>query len=320
MIVLGLTGAAGSGKDAAAAFLVEDGYTRIAFADPLRAMALSLNPIVSCNSAIHRLSDAVETYGWDVAKREYPEVRGILQRLGTDVIRNHVSDTFWVDRAFAGIKKNGTGKYVLTDVRFPQEFRSIVEANGIIVKISRPGLEALPGNHVSETALSGIDSDLIIDNDQDLEFLGTSIRALARWKRCRGCRVVKSPEEYMTNPRLAQGLHSYCRPCEASRMRDWRAKDPEGAARKERERHLIRTYGITVDRFDEMLDGQGGGCGICSTEPTPGGRAFAVDHNHETGATRGILCSVCNSSLERVEAIPGWCASAMAYLNHYENA
>lgn len=100
-------------------------------------------------------------------------------------------------------------------------------------------------------------------------------------------------------------------------MRAWRAKDPEGAARKERGRHLLSAYGITIEKFDEMLDDQGGKCAICAVVFDSDGRSPAVDHNHSTGATRGILCSTCNSALGRVEAVPDWCASALAYLKNY---
>lgn len=182
VIILGLTGMAGSGKDTVADILVRDhGYTRLAFADPLRAMALSLNPIVSCHTAIHRLSDAVETYGWDVAKREYPEVRGILQRVGTDMVRNHISDTFWVDKAMDIIATSYEAtKWVITDCRFPNE-AAAVEKIGWVVQVQRPGLDPLPGAHVSE---AGVPDNLIsfdLLNDSTIEKLAEKTGWLAEY-------------------------------------------------------------------------------------------------------------------------------------------
>lgn len=182
VIILGLTGMAGSGKDTVADALVQyHGYARLAFADPLRAMALSLNPIVSCNSAIHRLSDAVEVYGWDVAKREYPEVRAILQRVGTDMVRNHVSDTFWVDKAMDTILTAGEDqKWVVTDCRFPNEAEVINQA-GWVILVERPGLEPLPGAHASE---AGVPDNLIsfdLVNDGTIQQLAEKTGWLAEY-------------------------------------------------------------------------------------------------------------------------------------------
>lgn len=61
---------------------------------------------------------------------------------------------------------------------------------------------------------------------------------------------------------------------------------------------LKKRYGITPEEFDEMLAGQNGACAICeTTEPEGRYGVFAVDHDHQTGKVRGILCSKCNSAL-----------------------
>lgn len=58
---------------------------------------------------------------------------------------------------------------------------------------------------------------------------------------------------------------------------------------------LLRKYGITEQRYNEMLDAQGGVCAIC--ERPPKGRPLTVDHCHDTGVIRGLLCGCCNSAL-----------------------
>ena len=55
-------------------------------------------------------------------------------------------------------------------------------------------------------------------------------------------------------------------------------------------------YGITLEEYEEMLDEQGGTCACCDAEPSErdrGGR-LAVDHCHETGRVRALLCQGCN--------------------------
>lgn len=58
--------------------------------------------------------------------------------------------------------------------------------------------------------------------------------------------------------------------------------------------HLRLTYGIDVADFDEMVVEQGGCCGICEEQLSG---PIAVDHDHETGSVRGLLCYRCNTGL-----------------------
>lgn len=85
--------------------------------------------------------------------------------------------------------------------------------------------------------------------------------------------------------------------------RAWRIENPvrsqqiknESAQRLgHRERMLRHRYGMTGDEYDRMLAAQGGGCAICGGSQE---RALPVDHDHETGRVRGILCSSCNRML-----------------------
>lgn len=57
-----------------------------------------------------------------------------------------------------------------------------------------------------------------------------------------------------------------------------------------------KKYGITADEYQSMLVSQNGVCAICKKKCTCG-RSLAVDHNHETGLVRGLLCSKCNRAI-----------------------
>jgi Recombination endonuclease VII len=63
----------------------------------------------------------------------------------------------------------------------------------------------------------------------------------------------------------------------------------------ERDAHLRRTFGITSADYEDLLARQGGGCGICGRRP--GKTTLHVDHDHETGEVRGLLCVGCNNAL-----------------------
>lgn len=106
------------------------------------------------------------------------------------------------------------------------------------------------------------------------------------------------------------------------RSRQWRQRDPERAFRSQRSARLKSIYGITIDQYDTMLAAQGGGCAICDRKdsgiPQRAGRrdcAFHVDHCHETGEVRGLLCRACNSALGNLMDSPDLCRRAARYLD-----
>lgn len=73
---------------------------------------------------------------------------------------------------------------------------------------------------------------------------------------------------------------------------------PEEKKKKQllaRDGYLRRNYGIGLDEYNEMLEKQGGRCAICLCRPRT--RNLAVDHDHLTGALRGLLCGRCNHGL-----------------------
>lgn len=174
--LVGLTGYAGAGKDCAAAGLIAAGWTRQAFADPVRSMALAIDPMVSHAGdaeSCRRLTELVADYGWDHTKR-IPEVRRFLQRLGTDAVRAHLGEDAWVlafDRA-----RNRSVDVVATDVRFPNEAEYIVRNGGIVIRIDRPGVGPV-NDHESED-IDAIDADATVVNDGTPEQLQQRVAIL----------------------------------------------------------------------------------------------------------------------------------------------
>lgn len=167
--LVGFAGYAGSGKDTAAQALISAGWERIAFADAVRDAAMALDPIIAGHA---RLSEILLDCGWDGAK-QLPEVRRLLQRLGTEAGRKIHGDSCWVNiarrKALASTKA-----VVITDVRFANE-AVFVLSHGTLIWIERPG--AGPCNdHVSE-ALGYLkeDADITIINDGTVEWLHSAV-------------------------------------------------------------------------------------------------------------------------------------------------
>lgn len=85
--------------------------------------------------------------------------------------------------------------------------------------------------------------------------------------------------------------------------------------RKDRERKRKQNYGLSAEDIDLLLAQQGGGCALCKTTK-PGGRydVFCVDHCHETGRVRGMLCHSCNVALGALGDNEAGLAAALAYV------
>lgn len=80
--------------------------------------------------------------------------------------------------------------------------------------------------------------------------------------------------------------------------------------------NLRKKYGMTQEAFDAMLAGQGGVCAICGTSDFSAGNGQrpVVDHDHETGAIRGILCFGCNIGIGAFKEKLAIVRAAVAYL------
>lgn len=84
-----------------------------------------------------------------------------------------------------------------------------------------------------------------------------------------------------------------------------------------KDKNRQKKYNVSSEWYDEKLKEQGGHCALCPMTPEEQGRDLSMDHDHETGKPRRLLCGRCNTSLERVEAIPGWADKSEGYLHRY---
>ena len=172
---IGLLGYAGSGKDTVAEYLVRHGFARIAFADPVRDVLLSINPLVTTDGL--RLRDLVAAQGWDTAKRQFPEVRELLQGLGAGA-RTALDESVWLDHALRRIDAL-RGPVVVTDVRFYNEAHALRKRGFTLVWVRRPGVG--PANsHASETGIPVERADVVLNNDRGIPELHAAVDALLR--------------------------------------------------------------------------------------------------------------------------------------------
>lgn len=178
MLLVGLNGVAGSGKDTAAEVLAEFGFVRYAFADKLREVLYALNPIVRTDSfEYRRLDGLVDELGWELAKRTCRDVRELLQRMGTEAGRQTIGPDVWVDALFEAALSAGHERIVITDCRFPNEAKGITSRGGAVWRIERNGFSAVNG-HISERALDTWPFDTIVVNNGPVETFREAVRDL----------------------------------------------------------------------------------------------------------------------------------------------
>jgi hypothetical protein len=112
-------------------------------------------------------------------------------------------------------------------------------------------------------------------------------------------------KEIAESRRLKWQLDSVYRERQRARLRRWRQIN-----------RIETRYGISREQYEAMVARQGGLCAICNTKPE---KTLSVDHCHETGRVRGLLCSSCNSMLGFSHDDPRRLIAGSDYLRAFRN-
>lgn len=129
-----------------------------------------------------------------------------------------------------------------------------------------------------------------------------SSRIAAGEKTCSWCKKVKTLEAFMVRARNPDGRDNWCRVCS-------------------HESDIWKNYRITADEYRTLLSDSDGLCAICGGRDSYGRKRLAVDHDHQTGIVRGILCYKCNTGIGLFLHDPTILRKAIVYLRRpRENA
>lgn len=193
-MIIGIAGKKRAGKDTVASILIKDfGFKKVALADPLKKICSKVFQIpMQCfekdelkdlaliepeeidvyhiNSLVTELSEYVSVSEESKKKLRSKGIgvvlnspREILQFVGTDLCRNCVLDSIWVDIFYSTVKKT-EGHLVCTDARFPNERKLIKELGGSNMLVNRPSL-INTDSHASENSLgTEEDYDIVVNN------------------------------------------------------------------------------------------------------------------------------------------------------------
>src|SRR5262245_32747027 len=146
-------------------------------------------------------------------------------------------------------------------------------------------------------------------------------------KRCRICLETKPLDAFYAMKGMRDGFRNECKACNLAERAAKYAADPDMQTRARdrvrkwqednrdrylanqarykaegrlkvsaRKSHLKRTFAMTQEQYERRLAQQGGGCAVCGRPPKPD-KSLHVDHDHETGHVRGLLCFSCNAAL-----------------------
>lgn len=163
-MIIGITGYAGVGKDTLADLLKPYKFHKRSFADKVREAYYEVAP------DSHR--EAIEMYGWDLAKRGNIHIRIGLQGVGA-MCRKVFGKTFWIDQAMPTADELLDLNIVYADVRYPNEAEAIWDKGGYVIRLKRDAIQPVNG-HESEILLDTIEADLVIENktpEEELDIL-----------------------------------------------------------------------------------------------------------------------------------------------------
>ncbi|MFB7313004.1 endonuclease VII domain-containing protein [Streptomyces sp. NPDC056192] len=128
----------------------------------------------------------------------------------------------------------------------------------------------------------------------------------SRW--CYACQTEKSIDQY-TKP-----WAPYCQSCTSTKNKERYVRlggtDAAYAA------SLLFRYNMTMEEYTRRLEEQEGRCAVCRDKPTK--RRLHVDHDHDTGVIRNLLCEYCNHAIGKAKEDPARLRALADYLEEHQ--
>ncbi len=145
-------------------------------------------------------------------------------------------------------------------------------------------------------------------------------------KCCVTCGVDKEDNDFHKHPLTKDGRQSSCKLCCSIYRKSYAIRNKEQiklqrsitskekTTEQRRKMKYLERYNLSIEQYEDMLKLQNGVCAICLGKPTGKKTRLCVDHCHDTGKVRGLLCNECNVGLGRFRDKVDLLASAIEYL------
>lgn len=154
-------------------------------------------------------------------------------------------------------------------------------------------------------------------------------------RTCNKCHLDFPLSQFYPHPKGRDGRRTACKSCCNAYCREWKRRNVDKVAharrqavwrgrnfRSVKDTKLRASYGIGLTQYEQMLENQQHGCAICGepetrTSNAGGRRVLCVDHCHDTGYVRGLLCARCNSAIGHMRDDPALLRVAAYYLEKH---
>jgi hypothetical protein len=136
-------------------------------------------------------------------------------------------------------------------------------------------------------------------------------------KVCGRCQQTLPVTSFAKNSAKPDGLQERCRECRAEHHQQTKHLRPKPSKESKR-KWLVTSYGITQEQFEQMLAAQNHTCAICNS-PDWGKPSPSIDHCHDTGKVRGLLCNNCNLGIGLLGDNWQTLSNALNYLERFES-
>ena len=139
-------------------------------------------------------------------------------------------------------------------------------------------------------------------------------------KVCTVCKLELPTDNYHKSKNTKDGYGYRCKDCDKLSRLSYRDKNRERYRDVSRKKYLKHRYGITPSDYEALLESQKGCCAICGSDANKSAYGkhitprFSVDHCHETGKVRGLLCNNCNRGIGLLGDNPDVLEKALVYL------
>lgn len=143
-------------------------------------------------------------------------------------------------------------------------------------------------------------------------------------KQCPKCGETKLISAFSNSRGRKDGKQVYYKPCKAADNKEWGDKNPEYYKKwrgdnkdKIKSSQLKRIYGISLEDYSVLLEEQENKCKVCGKHEVDHHQSLHVDHDHNTGEIRGLLCTNCNIGLGYFKDNLTSLSNAIQYLRNF---